>query len=184
MADDGGSSGRIRRELGLLPPGDLRMALAALAGTATRRRRCGARCCSTASAASGALAGHPVGNLMLAGLLETGLDPVAALADGRPTDRRGRTGAADEPGAARSGGRGRPPRSRRARAQIMTIRGQSSIAGTPGRVRSDPASCRSGLPPAPPPSTPSARPTSSCSGPDRGSPASSRTCCCTSWRSR
>ena len=30
VADDGGSSGRIRRELGSLPPGDLRMALAAL----------------------------------------------------------------------------------------------------------------------------------------------------------
>ena len=32
VADDGGSSGRIRRELSVLPPGDLRMALAALAG--------------------------------------------------------------------------------------------------------------------------------------------------------
>ena len=29
VADDGGSSGRLRRELGCLPPGDLRMALAA-----------------------------------------------------------------------------------------------------------------------------------------------------------
>src|SRR5580693_8250040 len=32
VADDGGSSGRIRREFGVLPPGDLRMALAALCG--------------------------------------------------------------------------------------------------------------------------------------------------------
>ena len=32
VADDGGSSGRLRRELGVLPPGDLRMALAALCG--------------------------------------------------------------------------------------------------------------------------------------------------------
>jgi 2-phospho-L-lactate transferase/gluconeogenesis factor (CofD/UPF0052 family) len=31
VADDGGSSGRLRGELGILPPGDLRMALAALA---------------------------------------------------------------------------------------------------------------------------------------------------------
>ena len=31
VADDGGSSGRIRRELGQIPPGDLRMALSALA---------------------------------------------------------------------------------------------------------------------------------------------------------
>lgn len=31
VADDGGSSGRLRAELGVIPPGDLRMALAALA---------------------------------------------------------------------------------------------------------------------------------------------------------
>ena len=30
VADDGGSSGRLRRELEIIPPGDLRMALAAL----------------------------------------------------------------------------------------------------------------------------------------------------------
>ena len=30
VADDGGSSGRLRRDYGVLPPGDLRMALAAL----------------------------------------------------------------------------------------------------------------------------------------------------------
>ncbi|NEE50975.1 hypothetical protein G3M55_41025, partial [Streptomyces sp. SID8455] len=32
VADDGGSSGRLREELGVLPPGDLRKALAALCG--------------------------------------------------------------------------------------------------------------------------------------------------------
>ncbi len=32
VADDGGSSGRLRRDFGVLPPGDLRMALAALCG--------------------------------------------------------------------------------------------------------------------------------------------------------
>ena len=32
VADDGGSSGRLRRQFGVLPPGDLRMALAALCG--------------------------------------------------------------------------------------------------------------------------------------------------------
>ena len=32
VADDGGSSGRLRDELGVLPPGDLRKALAALCG--------------------------------------------------------------------------------------------------------------------------------------------------------
>ena len=30
VADDGGSSGRLRKEMGVLPPGDLRMALSAL----------------------------------------------------------------------------------------------------------------------------------------------------------
>ncbi len=37
VADDGGSSGRLRRELGAVPPGDLRMALAALAGPSATR---------------------------------------------------------------------------------------------------------------------------------------------------
>ena len=32
VADNGGSSGRLREEFGVLPPGDLRMALAALCG--------------------------------------------------------------------------------------------------------------------------------------------------------
>ena len=32
VADNGGSSGRLRREFGCLPPGDLRQALAALCG--------------------------------------------------------------------------------------------------------------------------------------------------------
>ena len=31
VADDGGSSGRLRRDLGLLPPGDFRACIAALA---------------------------------------------------------------------------------------------------------------------------------------------------------
>src|SRR5882672_8667728 len=72
VADDGGSSGRLRRELGLLPPGDLRKALAALAGekslwSTVFQHRFGG---------TGALAGHAVGNLVLAGLLEVLGDPV------------------------------------------------------------------------------------------------------------
>src|SRR6266496_3113231 len=39
VADDGGSSGRLRQELGALPPGDLRMALVALAGEDPESRR-------------------------------------------------------------------------------------------------------------------------------------------------
>ena len=35
VSDDGGSSGRLREEFGIVPPGDLRMALAALCGDDT-----------------------------------------------------------------------------------------------------------------------------------------------------
>lgn len=79
VADDGGSSGRLRRELSdLLPPGDLRKAMAALAGddeasrlwTSLFKHRFGG---------TGALAGHAVGNLVIAGLLEQLGDPVAVL---------------------------------------------------------------------------------------------------------
>src|SRR5699024_11804177 len=37
VADDGGSSGRLRQELGVLPPGDLRMALSALCDTSDQK---------------------------------------------------------------------------------------------------------------------------------------------------
>ncbi len=78
VADDGGSSGRLRRELGAVPPGDLRMALAALAG-ADAASRSWARLLQHRFGGTGALAGHPVGNLLLTGLAETLGDPVAAL---------------------------------------------------------------------------------------------------------
>ncbi|WP_374210123.1 2-phospho-L-lactate transferase CofD family protein, partial [Frankia sp. AgW1.1] len=78
VGDDGGSSGRLRAELGALPPGDLRMALAALAGpdpwsrswTELFQRR---------FEGDGPLAGHAVGNLVLAALAEHVGSPVAAL---------------------------------------------------------------------------------------------------------
>lgn len=78
VADDGGSSGRLRDELGILPPGDLRMAVAALAGpdtwSATWQRLLQYR-----FGGAGPLAGHPVGNLVLAGLAESGSGMVEAL---------------------------------------------------------------------------------------------------------
>jgi uncharacterized cofD-like protein len=152
VADDGGSSGRLRRELGLLPPGDLRMALAALAGEQLASGTpAGDPPGTTASAGpsgdlpwiqllqhrfggSGALAGHAVGNLLLAGLMEVLGDPVAALdevaalvgARGRvlpmscePLDIEAEvTGLEDDD----------PHRAHR-------IRGQVAVASTPGRVR-------------------------------------------------
>jgi uncharacterized cofD-like protein len=63
VADDGGSSGRLRRDLGLLPPGDLRKALLALADPAAEFRELfGYRF------ERGDLAGHNLGNLALAAL--------------------------------------------------------------------------------------------------------------------
>jgi uncharacterized cofD-like protein len=149
VADDGGSSGRIRQELDVLPPGDLRMAIAALASnvidldedrlewTELLQHRIGG---------AGALAGHPVGNLVLTGLLEMSEDPVHALdrfarmagAVGRvlpmscrPLDLWARVTSVDPDD---------PVRER-------IIRGQSSVAATAGRVRAvelvpaEPAAC-------------------------------------------
>jgi len=72
--DDGGSSGRLRTHLGVPPPGDLRMALAALAdeGLWTRvlQHRFGG---------SGDVEGHALGNLLLVALWEETGDIVAGL---------------------------------------------------------------------------------------------------------
>ncbi|WP_308209364.1 gluconeogenesis factor YvcK family protein [Allokutzneria sp. A3M-2-11 16] len=129
VADDGGSSGRLRRELGLLPPGDLRKALVALAGdspvwTEAFQHRFGG---------SGALAGHAVGNLLLAGLLETMGDPVAVLDEvarllgvrGRvlPMCREPMDIEADVVGLEED------------RSAVRRIRGQVAVASTPGRVQ-------------------------------------------------
>lgn len=72
--DDGGSSGRLRTHLGVPPPGDLRMALAALAeeGLWTRvlQHRFGG---------TGDVEGHALGNLILVALWEETGDLVAGL---------------------------------------------------------------------------------------------------------
>lgn len=66
MSDDGGSSGRLRRHHGALPPGDIRNCLVALAGGRNALKEVfqfrfgGAR----------GLAGHAVGNLLIAALAE------------------------------------------------------------------------------------------------------------------
>jgi uncharacterized cofD-like protein len=84
VADDGGSSGRLRAEFGGLPPGDLRMALAALCGDDTWGRTW-RQVIQHRFGGNGDLAGHSLGNLLITALWEethdavTGLDWVAAL---------------------------------------------------------------------------------------------------------
>ncbi|QHA01692.1 gluconeogenesis factor YvcK family protein [Dehalobacter restrictus] len=63
VGDDGGSSGRLRRELGILPPGDIRNCLVALAEKEDIMEELFSYRFDT-----GTLAGHSLGNLFLAGL--------------------------------------------------------------------------------------------------------------------
>ena len=145
VADDGGSSGRLRREFGVLPPGDLRMALAALCGDdawgttwsrVVQHRFTGSR----------ELGGHSVGNMLIVALWELlgdtvqGLDWVGRLlgAHGRvlpmasvPLELVAEVQGADP---------ARPD-------EISVVRGQAACASTTGRVRSmslippDPPAC-------------------------------------------
>lgn len=78
VADDGGSSGRLRREFPILPPGDLRMALAALCGD-DQVGRAWAEVLQSRFRGDGPLGGHAIGNLLIAGLWQQLEDPVAGL---------------------------------------------------------------------------------------------------------
>jgi len=132
VADDGGSSGRLRSELDVVPPGDLRMALAALASDSPQGRLW-ATILQHRFGGSGALAGHPIGNLLLAGLNELLADPVAALDEvGRVLGVRGRVlpmcPIALQIEADVSGLEADPR-------MFRLIRGQVAIATTPGKVR-------------------------------------------------
>lgn len=132
VADDGGSSGRLRRELRVVPPGDLRMAMAALAPDTAEGREC-RDALQHRFGGNGAMAGHAVGNLIIAGLTElTGdiqhaLDSVGNLlnATGRvlpvalePLDIEAEVAGLDD-----------DPR------VLRSVRGQVAVATTPGSVR-------------------------------------------------
>lgn len=160
VADDGGSSGRLRSELGVIPPGDLRMAMAALMSApaalddiaarpdgpdARARHELWTRTFQHRFGGYGALAGHPVGNLLLAGLTEVLGDPVAALDELMTVfDVGGRvlpmSAVPLEIEADVSGLESDPRMSR-------VIRGQVAVATTPGKVRrvrlrpADPPAC-------------------------------------------
>ena len=150
VADNGGSSGRIRRELGGLPPGDLRMALAALCGddewgrtwADVLQHRFG-------GPADGELHGHAVGNLLIAALWERLGEPVAALDwVGRLLGARGRVlPMSTVPLEIEALVAGIDPARPR---ETGLVRGQHELAITPGRV----LSVR--LSPASPPAAPEA----------------------------
>ncbi|GAB6159288.1 YvcK family protein [Desulfotomaculum varum] len=63
VTDDGGSSGRLREDMGILPPGDIRNCLVALADKESLMEEV-----LQYRFDSGQLAGHNLGNLLLAGL--------------------------------------------------------------------------------------------------------------------
>ncbi len=78
VADDGGSSGRLRKEFGVLPPGDLRQALAALCGDDDWGRTW-ARVLQHRFSSVGALDDHALGNLLIVALWDLLDGPVAGL---------------------------------------------------------------------------------------------------------
>ena len=78
VADNGGSSGRLREEFPILPPGDLRMALAALCSD-DEWGRSWAEIMQYRFTSDGDLNGHAVGNLLLAALWDRDEDTVAGL---------------------------------------------------------------------------------------------------------
>lgn len=146
VADNGGSSGRLREELGVLPPGDLRQALAALCRD-DEWGRTWARLLQHRFTSGGSLDDHAVGNLLIVALWQLldghveGLDWVARLlgAQGRvlpmaavPLDIE-----ADVVGAMAD-----------APAEVTTVCGQVEVATTTGVVQAvrlvpnDPPACR------------------------------------------
>lgn len=145
VADNGGSSGRLRGEFGVLPPGDLRMALAALCGD-DQWGDTWSRVVQHRFAGEGEMRGHVVGNLLIVALWELLGDHVDALdlvgrllgASGRvlpmaltPLDITAevRGARADDP------------------ERLTTVRGQVEVATTPGVITSialdppDPQAC-------------------------------------------
>jgi uncharacterized cofD-like protein len=130
VSDDGGSSGRLRREFEVPPPGDLRMALAALCGDDSWGRTW-SRVVQHRFGGDGELAGHAVGNLLITALWEEtgnvveGLEWVAALlgAHGRvlPVATRGLDIVAEVGGLSEDG-------------TTTTVHGQVAIASSGGSV--------------------------------------------------
>ena len=78
VADNGGSSGRLRAEFNSLPPGDLRMALAALCAD-DEWGKSWAEIMQYRFTSQGEMDNHAVGNLLLTALWDRDTDPVKGL---------------------------------------------------------------------------------------------------------
>ncbi len=117
VADDGGSSGRLRRELGIVPPGDLRKCLVALAEEGSPLAEAFEQRFESESAE---LTGHALGNLVLAGLVATTGDLQKALDEaGRLLGAVGRVVPA-----------AREPVVLKAWASAGEVEGQTAVSGT------------------------------------------------------
>ncbi len=134
VADDGGSSGRLREEFDVLPPGDLRMALAALCDD-TEWGHQWRDVLQHRFSGEGQLAGHAVGNLLIVSLWELLGDTVGGLdLVGRLLNANGRVlPMAAVPLNIEASVMGVDP-SRPL--EITTVRGQAEVATTRGRVLS------------------------------------------------
>jgi uncharacterized cofD-like protein len=134
VADNGGSSGRLRGEFGVLPPGDLRMALAALCGD-DEWGQTWSRVLQHRFAGDGEMRGHVIGNLLIVGLWELLGDPVSALDwVGRLLGASGRVlPMALTPLDIAAEVRGLDPADP---AALTTVRGQVEVATTDGAIES------------------------------------------------
>jgi uncharacterized cofD-like protein len=132
VADDGGSSGRLRRELGVLPPGDLRMALSALCDDG-EWGQLWRDVLQHRFESAGTLHDHALGNLLIVTLWELLGDPVSGLDwVGRLLGARGRVlPMASVPLDIEARVEGIDPTTPHA---LTTVRGQFAVATTPGRV--------------------------------------------------
>jgi uncharacterized cofD-like protein len=133
VADNGGSSGRLRDEFGVLPPGDLRMALAALCGD-DRWGQTWARVLQHRFESEGEMHGHSMGNLLIVTLWELlhdhvdGLDWVAGLLGARGRVLPMALTPLDITAEVRGAGDGPE--------EVSTVRGQVEVATTAGEVLS------------------------------------------------
>lgn len=134
VADDGGSSGRLRRDFDVLPPGDLRMALAALCDDSDWGHMW-RDVLQHRFAGTGELRGHALGNLMIVSLWELLGDTVSGLElVGRLLGARGRVlPMAAEPLEIVAEVAGHVPERPD---EIVRVHGQHLVASSPGRVLS------------------------------------------------